>query len=217
MKIKEKYLNSLESFWSSDNIDFLKTKRIWTKGNWENGVALCVDAILKDVDYQKEWKVLDVGCGIGRIMKPLSRYFSKVYGADISESMVNAAKRYLKNIDNVKVFANSGEDFCFCDNEFDFVYSVLCFQHIALESVVLNILKEIKRVMKKDGTFRLQLRIRNEQENLHEWTEDKPIGFRGISYTEKRISEYCDRIGFKIQNIDKGLIHPSWYWFTIGG
>jgi len=53
----------------------------------------------------KDLKVLEIGCGAGRVVKWLSTIFGEVYGIDISEEMINQAKIYCNEIANVTEFS----------------------------------------------------------------------------------------------------------------
>jgi len=104
-------------------------------------------------------RALDIGCGPGRLMIPLSRHFGEIHGVDISKEMVKLAKRKLARTGNAHVQVNSGSDLkMFADGYFDFVYSWIVFQHIPSKEVVLGYLREAQRVLKPGGILVCQLR-----------------------------------------------------------
>src|SRR5665213_53682 len=37
-------------------------------------------------------RALEIGCGPGRLLRPLSQYFGQIYGVDVSDSMIAIAK-----------------------------------------------------------------------------------------------------------------------------
>src|SRR5436309_1383321 len=37
---------------------------------------------------RRVWRALEIGCGPGRLMKPLSRNFGEIHGVDVSDEMV---------------------------------------------------------------------------------------------------------------------------------
>jgi SAM-dependent methyltransferase len=101
---------------------------------------------------------LEIGCGPGRLMKPLSRYFGEIHGIDISDEMVRLAHERLRDVPNAHAHHTSGADlFRFADGSFDFVYSYAVFQHIPSREVVFNYLREAHRVLKPGGVLRCQL------------------------------------------------------------
>jgi SAM-dependent methyltransferase len=104
-------------------------------------------------------RALEIGCGPGRLMVPMSKYFGEIHGVDISDEMVALAKRKLARIANAHVHLNSGADLCMFDNcSFDFVYSFTVFQHIPDKELVLNYIREAQRVLKPGGVLACQLR-----------------------------------------------------------
>ena len=70
------------------------------------------EALLTSLDnlYQPGWKVLDIGCGIGRVLKPLAAHFSQLVGVDVSAEMISKGKEWLKGLDNVETCETSGVD-----------------------------------------------------------------------------------------------------------
>src|SRR5271165_6480653 len=41
---------------------------------------------------------LEIGCGPGRLMRPLSRHFSEIDGVDVSDEMVQLARERLRGV-----------------------------------------------------------------------------------------------------------------------
>src|SRR5919205_2907900 len=39
---------------------------------------------------------LEIGCGPGRLMRPLSRYFDEIHGVDVSDGMIRLARERLR-------------------------------------------------------------------------------------------------------------------------
>ena len=56
------------------------------------------------------WSVLDIGCGIGRVLKPLACHFKHLVGIDVSGEMISQSKNWLTGIDNVETLETSGVD-----------------------------------------------------------------------------------------------------------
>ena len=107
---------------------------------------------------QPSLRALEIGCGPGRVMLPMSLRFGKIHGVDISEEMVRLARERLSSAPNARVQVNSGADLdAFADEWFDFVYSYAVFQHIPNLEIVLGYLREARRVLKPDGLVRCQI------------------------------------------------------------
>lgn len=104
-------------------------------------------------------RALEVGCGPGRLMRPMSRHFGEIHGIDISDEMLKQAREVLKDIPHAHVHVAPESDLrMFAEDSFDFVYSYAVFQHIPSREIVLNYLDEIARVLKPSGIMCCQLR-----------------------------------------------------------
>src|SRR5215471_12198390 len=101
---------------------------------------------------------LEIGCGPGRLLRPLSRHFTEIHGVDVSDEMIRLAQERLRDTPNAHAHHSSGSDLAqFPDDKFDFVYSFAVFQHIPSREVVLNYLREARRVLKPGGILRCQM------------------------------------------------------------
>ncbi len=102
---------------------------------------------------------LEIGCGPGRLMRPMSRHFGEIHGVDISDEMIRLAIDRLKDIPHAHAHVTPDSSLSmFADGSFDFVYSFIVFQHIPNREVVLNYMREAGRVLKPGGILRCQLR-----------------------------------------------------------
>ena len=103
-------------------------------------------------------RALEVGCGPGRIMLPMSARFGEIHGVDISAEMVRLARERLRETPNAHPQVNNGADLgAFADDSFDFVYSYAVFQHIPSREVVFDYLSETRRVLRAGGLVRCQI------------------------------------------------------------
>ena len=103
-------------------------------------------------------RALEIGCGPGRLLRPMSRCFGEIHGVDVSDDMIAIAKERLRGVPNAFPRAISGSDLkLFPDRHFDFVYSYAVFQHIPSAGVVFSYLRETARVLRPGGVARLQI------------------------------------------------------------
>ncbi|MCC7176422.1 MAG: class I SAM-dependent methyltransferase [Bryobacterales bacterium] len=103
-------------------------------------------------------RALEIGCGPGRLMLPMSRRFAELHGVDVSEEMIRLASQRLREAPNAHPAVNSGADLgAYGGGSFDFVYSYAVFQHIPSREVVFNYLREARRVLKTGGLLRCQI------------------------------------------------------------
>lgn len=103
-------------------------------------------------------RALEIGCGPGRLMKPLAALFGEIHGVDISDQMVARARENLADVPHAHPHhaPNSNLE-AFADESFDFVYSYAVFQHIPSREVVMGYLDEAARVLKPGGIVRVQI------------------------------------------------------------
>jgi ubiquinone/menaquinone biosynthesis C-methylase UbiE len=103
-------------------------------------------------------RALEIGCGPGRLLRPMSRHFGEIHGVDVSDEMIAHASEKLRDIPWAHAHHSSGSDLSqFPSNHFDFVYSYAVFQHIPSAQVVFSYLRETVRVLKPGGFARLQI------------------------------------------------------------
>jgi ubiquinone/menaquinone biosynthesis C-methylase UbiE len=76
-------------------------------------------------------RILDFGCGVGRILLPMAQHCESAVGLDIAGSMLNKA------IEHSEQFGLENVTFELCDDslvqaegKFDFIHSIYVFQHI---------------------------------------------------------------------------------------
>src|SRR6266487_974470 len=102
--------------------------------------------------------VLDFGCGVGRLTRALSRYFTQSYGVDIAESMIAKAKEMNQLNTGCTFIVNSEPHLrIFSDNSFDMIYSKIVLQHIPNTEIIKSYIAEFVRVLKTDGLLVFQL------------------------------------------------------------
>lgn len=104
--------------------------------------------------------LLEIGCGMGRLVKPFSIHFNWVTGIDISSEILMEAKAYLIDVPNVVLYENDGKSLIlFKDESFDNVVTTGVLQHITQRSIIGNYLREAIRVLKVDGLFLFTFQI----------------------------------------------------------
>ena len=108
-------------------------------------------------EQRGNWRALEIGCGSGRLMRPMSRHFLEIHGVDVAADAVRQARENLQDVPHAhprEIHGTSLEDFG--DQSFDFVYSFALFPYIPSRELVLAFLREIHRVLRPGGLARLQ-------------------------------------------------------------
>ncbi|MBI1759804.1 MAG: methyltransferase domain-containing protein [Acidobacteria bacterium] len=97
-------------------------------------------------------RVLEIGCGIGRMTKHLAGLFGKVHAVDVSGEMIRQARERLRAFPNVHCHETSGCDFAALPSDyFDLVFSAYVFQHVPSAAVIRANLVDAFRVLKPGG------------------------------------------------------------------
>ena len=113
------------------------------------------DWFKKEIAYLKKnikpnSKILDIGCGFGRHIEVIADFSKEVIGIDNNFDMIRKAKDRLSNFKNVKLFVQDAQNLDFDDDYFDYV---ICLTNTFgdFPDIKEDVLKEMKRVCKKDG------------------------------------------------------------------
>lgn len=188
-----------------------------------------------------DFHILDVGCGIGRMAVPLTEYLSKggeYHGIDIVEKgIVWCKKRISTKFPNFhflhsdiynKMYNPKGKHkaseytFPFEDEKFDFIFLTSVFTHM-FPADLENYLKEISRVLKKNGRCMISYFLQNEesQEYMNQGkstqdfkyevegclTTDREVPELALLYKEDYIRELYQKYGLKIS---EPMQYGSW-------
>jgi SAM-dependent methyltransferase len=106
----------------------------------------------------KQMRVLEIGCGAGRVTRALAGVFGEVYGVDISGEMIERAKIALAPFPGAHVFRNNGTDLSVIpDVQFDFAFSSIVFQHIPSREVIENYVRDVHRLLRPGALFKFQV------------------------------------------------------------
>ena len=150
------------------------------------------------------WRALEIGCGPGRLRRPLSRHFAEIHGVDVSDEMIRLAERKLVNVPNAMPRVTEGTDLAIYPDEFfDFVYSFAVFQHIPRRDPVFSYLTESRRVLKPGGILRFQVNGLPERTN-HYTTWD------GVHISAAEIAEFACAHDFQLLALEGVDTHYLW-------
>ncbi|MBS0515625.1 MAG: methyltransferase domain-containing protein [Proteobacteria bacterium] len=130
-------------------------------------------------------RVLELGCGVGRIGHELAPQIAHWEGADISANMLKVARERLAKFSNVGLTELTRSDLrSLPDASFDKAYSIAVFIHMDKEDFYLY-LEDLARVLKPGGLLFFDT-----------WNTSHPVGwrrfavelnpFRGVDPTERK-------------------------------
>ena len=103
-------------------------------------------------------RALDFGCGAGRLTQALGQSFRDCVGVDISDQMVEEARRLAAGAPNCRFVVSDAPDLgVFDDGSFDFVLSLIVLQHVPGREAKLRYVAEFVRVLRPGGLLHFQL------------------------------------------------------------
>jgi 2-polyprenyl-3-methyl-5-hydroxy-6-metoxy-1,4-benzoquinol methylase len=217
----ERLRRQMESDWDrraeENAFHFVATGHTETKPEqfFESGRTNVREHILTDMlnicqdRLPAEMRVLEIGCGVGRITRALASVFGEVYAADVSEKMIRKARHYLRDVPNVRFYKNNGTDLAGIEGEnlFDFAFSMLVFQHVPSEQVIENYVKEVARLLKPGHLFKFQVQgapgIETSPDNT--WV--------GASLSRENAAAIAARCGMEARYMHGDQTQDFWLWF----
>jgi SAM-dependent methyltransferase len=154
--------------------------------------------------FQGREAALEIGCGPGRLIRPLSRHFGEIHGVDVSDEMIRLARERLRDLPKAVLHHGSGADLgMFPDDKFDFVYSYAVFQHIPSREIVFDYLRESRRVLKPGGVMRCQINgLPPHARQYDTWS--------GVRITPAEIREFSREIDFPLLALEKIWTQYMW-------
>ena len=151
-------------------------------------------------------RALEIGCGPGRLLRPMSRLFGEIHGVDVSSEMIDRARQRLQAIPHAHTHTGSGSDLApFADASFDFVYSYAVFQHIPSREVVMSYLAEAVRVLKPGGLVRAQVNgLPQTAKSYDTWS--------GVRISAAEIRDFCQH--HRLQLLALEGLDTQYMWTT---
>jgi SAM-dependent methyltransferase len=190
-------------------------KEDWTDDEFfASGERTVAEEILTDMinicrgKNPKQMKVLEIGCGAGRITRALAKVFGEVYAVDISGEMVRQARGALAGFPNAHIFQNNGWDLSILGKQrIDFAFSNIVFQHISSREVIENYVREVHRLLRRGGLFKFQVQG---GVNIRRSVDDTWLG---VSFSDDDAVELALRCGFEPRHRHGAGTQYFWLWF----
>jgi len=153
-------------------------------------------------------RVLEIGCGAGRVTKALAKLFGEVHAVDVSGEMVRQAGEALSGHPNAFVYQNNGKDLTVVpEKEFDFAFSSIVFQHIPSREVIENYVREVHRLLRPGALFKFQVQG---DSTLQTRPDDTWLG---VPFSERQAVDMAYRCGFDPRYRHGAGGQYFWLWF----
>jgi SAM-dependent methyltransferase len=155
-----------------------------------------------------QMRVIEIGCGAGRLTRALAKVFGEVHAVDVSGEMVTQARTAVQDMPHAHVYQNNGCDLAVLPAlEFDFAYSAIVFQHIASREIIETYVREVHRLLRPGALFKFQV-----QGNVR---VDSPPGdtWIGVPFSAAQAKEMAERCGFELRYHYGEGEQYFWLWF----
>lgn len=196
--------------------------------NFTHGTIGECDFIEKEIQYNKNFSILDLGCGTGRHSIELTRRGYHITGLDLSQSMLDQAKRKADQ-DQLKVrFVQGDARNLPFQNEFDLII-MLCegsFSLMETDEMNYQILQQARKALKQggklifnalNGLFPLSHSLTEFYETHHQEGNSKDLQstFDLMTFREHSTVEFTDDNGIQhsVLSTVRYFIPPEITWF----
>ncbi|MBI5086219.1 MAG: methyltransferase domain-containing protein [Acidobacteria bacterium] len=216
----ERTLDKMRQDWDErarENARFyVNTERTdWTDDDFfASGERTVAEEILTDMTNicqgkdPRQMKVLEIGCGAGRVTRALARLFGEVHAIDVSGEMVAQATAALSSRRNAHVYQNNGMDLSVVPGgDFDFAFSTIVFQHIPSREVIENYVREVHRLLRPGALFKFQVQG---DPTLQTDADDTWLG---VPFSDQQAVEMAEKCGFDPRYRHGAGDQYFWLWY----
>lgn len=187
---------------------------IWGEpGRWDERIPECIGACVSPAlatltDSHRSspsLRILDLGCGIGRMAVPVARMMphAQVIGVDVSPKMLAGmdTAAAASGIGNLSGMLCDGRSLPAGMDPVDVAYSIVVFQHIPWDAVE-SYIRAVSGVLRVGGVFRFQ------------FIEGAQAEFLGNHFAAPAVVDACERAGLRVTAVDRGLLYDQWSFVT---
>ncbi len=215
----QKQLEKMQADWDARAIENARYYVQTAQDNWSDdeffasGEQTVREQILNDMINicqgrpPKEMRVLEIGCGAGRVTRALANVFGEVHAVDVSGEMIRMAKAALTGHPNAHVYQNNGMDLAVVPGVFDFAFSSIVFQHIPSREVIENYVREVHRLLRPGALFKFQVQGDASMETQPDDT------WLGVPFSDEQVVEMAERCGFEPRHRHGAGEQYFWLWF----
>jgi 2-polyprenyl-3-methyl-5-hydroxy-6-metoxy-1,4-benzoquinol methylase len=155
-----------------------------------------------------DMKVLDFGCGAGRLTRALAKVFGQVDGIDISAEMIRIARSALADVPNVRIHHSNGSDLDVLGDEvFDFAFAFSVFHHIPSKVAIRDCIAEVGKHLRPGSLFKFEV------QGDFNFEPPKDDTWLGTPLSEADVIELAEQTGFESRYRVGAGEESYWQWF----
>jgi cyclopropane fatty-acyl-phospholipid synthase-like methyltransferase len=198
------HTEALRHFWGVPTLEQAQHERVTVPPQpeaWEEShQQQQLDRLFGDLELPAGARLLDFGCGVGRLIRPLARRGYRIVAVDVSPQMLSHCAAYCNGLDGI--------EYLLCDGcgvpdvptaSVDGAYSYYVFQHMPSVELARTVIADLHRVVRPGGWCRVQ---------TVDIGTDAPVsqvGFHGQRQTAAFLLECGRAAGFSHLQLDVGL------------
>jgi cyclopropane fatty-acyl-phospholipid synthase-like methyltransferase len=195
------YVNTANESWTDDDF-FASGERTVQEEILTDMINICQG---KDPG---QMRVLEIGCGAGRVTRALANLFGEVHAVDVSAEMIHLAKEALADKPNAHVYQNNGCDLKVVPElEFDFAFSSIVFQHIPSKEIIENYVREVHRLLRNGALFKFQV------QGDATLVTDPDDTWLGAAFSDEEAVAMAQRCGFEPRYRHGAGEQYFWLWY----
>ena len=155
------FTHALRDFWDVPTLEQAQHERVtvppqpeaWNPTHQDR----LVDQLFADVDLKPGSRLLDYGCGVGRIARPLARRGHRIVAVDVSPKMLAHCAAYCAEFDAIEYVLSDGWGVQSVPTaSIDGAYSFYVFQHMPSAAMAKAVLADLHRVLRPGGWCKVQ-------------------------------------------------------------
>jgi ubiquinone/menaquinone biosynthesis C-methylase UbiE len=196
------YVNTAREDWSDEEF-------------FRSGEQTVTEEVLTDMTNicqglsPERMKVLEIGCGAGRVTRALAGRFGEVHGVDVSGEMIRQARQALGGLPNVFLYQNNGQDLSVLPPgvRFDFAFSSIVFQHISRREIIESYVREVHRLLRPGALFKFQV------QGVPDMTISPDDTWVGVPFTDDEAVQMAESRGFEPRYRHGAGSQYFWLWY----
>jgi SAM-dependent methyltransferase len=157
-----------------------------------------------------DMRILEIGCGSGRVTRALGELFGEVHAVDVSDEMIRLAREACRRQPNVVIHKNNGmdlSDLAGLSGTFDFAFSSCCFQHIPSHQIIENYVQQIGGLLRPKALFKFEV------QGYVELKRDDNDTWCGVGLSDADAVALAERSGFEARYRVGAGQESFWLWF----
>lgn len=166
-----------------------------------------IEGVLDGIELSPHAEALEIGCGVGRLLVPLSTRIAAAHGVDISGVMIGKSKEYCAERPNVTTRVTDGALEAFGEGSLDFVYSFIVFQHIPFREAIATYVREAGRVLAPGGLLRFQV-----DGHWRERSSRKADTYDGVVFSPEEVRTMVQSAGLSV--VEEWGEETHYHWVT---